>query len=183
MNAALVQEGRAPLSLEAVLPMIGDGARMLVLRALGGEADAAVVDRTAEIFQRCYLEKPCVHTTLLPGARELLALSFPVAVVTNKPHRIARLVLEALGIRHEALWGGGHGPMKPAPDGLLAVARELQIPIERAWMIGDGPQDVLAGKAARCFTVAVPGIADRNHVLEAKPDLVIESLTELLTLV
>jgi phosphoglycolate phosphatase-like HAD superfamily hydrolase len=46
-------------------------------------------------------------------------------------------------------------------------------------MVGDGPQDVSAGRAAGCFTVGVPGIAAREELLASRPDRVCESFVEL----
>ncbi len=166
--------------------MIGDGARALVARALaaGGEPadahDAALLERMLSLFMQHYAENPVVHTRLLPGAREALALGLPCALVTNKPRAVSLLVLEQLGIAGAfgAVFAGGDGPLKPAPDGVYAVAETLGVPPERAWLVGDGPQDVLAGRAAGCFTVAVPGIAERERVLAAEPDLVVESLLD-----
>ena len=44
---------------------------------------------------------------------------------------------------------------KPAPGMLLDAARELDIDLERSWMIGDTDSDVLAGRAAGCRTVLI----------------------------
>ena len=182
------------MAIEAILPMIGDGARALVERALrfardrrrtvasgGPEAhERDLLERTVALFMRHYTDKPVVYTRLLPGAREALALGLPSAVVTNKPRAVTVLVLEQLGIAGSfgAVYAGGDGPLKPSPDGVLQVAKELGVAPDHAWLIGDGPQDVLAGRAAGCFTVAVPGIAQRERVLAAKPHLVVDSLLE-----
>ena len=44
---------------------------------------------------------------------------------------------------------------KPAPGMLIDAARELDIDLERSWMIGDTDSDVLAGAAAGCRTVLI----------------------------
>jgi phosphoglycolate phosphatase len=160
--------------------MIGDGARVLVERALGPGATDEDVDHARDLFLAAYTRDPVVHTTLLPGVKEVLALSWPSAVVTNKPRAIAALVVERLGLapRFTALYGGGDGPLKPSPQGILTVCRQLGVEARDTWMIGDGPQDVLAGRAAGCFTIAVRGIADHARLLEAGPDLVVDSMLD-----
>ncbi|HVJ90437.1 MAG TPA: HAD hydrolase-like protein [Labilithrix sp.] len=185
LNFALVTAtGHEALSFESIRPMIGDGARTLVERALKAILPVAVtkedVDRVLSLFLDRYAAHPCAHTALLPGTRDVLALGLGCAVVTNKPRAIASLVLEHLGIARSfgAIYAGGDGPLKPAPDGLVWAAEQLGVPVEQAWMVGDGPQDIVAGRAAGCFTVAVFGIADRERVLAAKPDLVAESLVD-----
>jgi phosphoglycolate phosphatase len=180
----LAAHDKPELPFEDILLLIGDGARALVARAfarVGSLAGEAALDRAVATFKALYAERPCVHTTLLPGAREVLDLGLPAALVTNKPREITRLVLEGLEISDAlpTVWGGDDGPLKPAPDGILSVLGRLDVPPSRAWMIGDGPQDILAGKAAGCFTVAVPGIADLALVRAAEPDMVVASLHDL----
>lgn len=185
-NAALAFLHLAPLAFEAVLPMIGDGATALVERALAASGGRpADLEIALGAFRAHYLAHPCARTKLLPGAARALALGLPAAVVTNKPRDVTELVLRALGIREAfaAVRGGGDHPLKPAPDGIVSALAELGVRAADAWMIGDGPQDVLAGRAAGCPTLAVPGIADRAHVLAARPDHVARDLDEVCDLV
>jgi 2-phosphoglycolate phosphatase len=189
-NAARAAHGLAPLPFEAILAMVGDGARALVARAFDREAfdgagDDAIVDAGLATFKASYLAHPSVHTVLLPGVRAVLedaaAAKLPCAVITNKPRDVTLLVLDALGIGlfFQAIWGGGDGPLKPSPASVLDVAARLGAPVTSAWMIGDGPQDIGAGKAAGCFTVGVPGIAEREKLVASGPDLVCDSVVEL----
>lgn len=180
-NAALVAHGRAPLPLERISTMIGDGARLLVARAFELPENDPVVGEALVTFKAHYEAHPCVHTTLLPGARAALDTGLRSALVTNKPRAITVLLLEALGIRgsFEAIWGG-EGPLKPSPAGILAVLDQMKLAPADVWFVGDGPQDVGAGKAAGCFTVAVDGaIASHASVRAAGPDLVVGDLNEL----
>lgn len=181
LNTALATVDVAPLTLGEVLPLIGDGARLLVERAMRFRGREPI-DEVIGAYQQAYLEAPCVHTTLLPGAKEALtSTGLPCGLVTNKPRAITVLVLEALGIFSDVreVWAGGDGPLKPAPDGILAIAARLGVSVQDAWMIGDGPQDVLAARAAGARSIAVRGIGDEAALLAAKPDVVVGSLTEL----
>jgi phosphoglycolate phosphatase len=184
-NAARVAHGLPPLALEAIMPMVGDGARLLVARAFDAAPDSPRVDAALATFRASYLARPTAHTVLLPGVRHVLdvtrELALPCAVVTNKPHDVTLLVLEALGIGlfFQAIWGGGDGPLKPSPAGINDVVARLGVHARDAWMIGDGPQDIGAGKAAGCFTIGVPGIAERDRLVASGPDLLCESLVEL----
>lgn len=179
--------------------MVGDGARMLVLRALlVGEHGAALAGRTASapapdalvdrglaLYNEAYLAAPCVHTVVLPGVQDALALGFPAALVTNKPRNVSLALLDALGLRDafRAIYASGDGPLKPAPDGIQTVCRTLGVAPRDTWMIGDGPQDVLAARNAGATAIAVAGIAERETVLAAGPDVVLGSLAELPELV
>ncbi len=184
-NAALTSLGHPPLAYEEVLGFVGDGARALVERALarvkGASPSRAEVEEALDVFRARYVAHPCERTKLLPGARRALALGLPVGLVTNKLRDITDLVLAGLGIEGAfgAVCGGGDAPLKPAPDGVLGVLRVLGVAPADAWVVGDGPQDVEAGKRAGCTTVAVPGIAERARVMAAGPDLVVRDLDEL----
>lgn len=190
LNEVLLDRGYPALPLAEVLPLVGDGARALVERGLmrakrtAAPPAAATVDDAVATFVQLYAERPCERTRLLHFALEALALA-PSAVVTNKPRTITDLVLASLGITERvlAVYGGGDGPLKPAPDGVLAVLASMGVAPADAWMIGDGPQDVLAGRAAGCVTVGVVGIAEQDRLLGAGPDVVIEDLASLRELV
>jgi 2-phosphoglycolate phosphatase len=181
-NAARTAHGLAPLPFETILPMIGDGARMLIARAFDAKSEDPIVDAALATFLAAYLAAPCAFTELLPGVREILAHAvaerLPCAVVTNKPRNVTLAVLDALQLTSSfaTIWGGGDGPLKPAPNSVLDVVARLGVSAETAWMIGDGPQDIGAGRAAGCFTVGVPGIAERERLVASGPHLVCESL-------
>lgn len=187
-NAALVAEGKPALPLATILPMVGDGSRALVVRALsvsGLTPGDEHVEATLARFLAYYVAHPCVFSTLLPGARAILeearAAGRACALVTNKPRAATLPLLAALAIDgfFGAVWAGGDGALKPAPDGLLAVLAQLDVAAVDGWMIGDGPQDIGAGKAVGCFTVGVPGIAERERLYASGADLVCETLDEL----
>lgn len=183
-NAALVALGLPPLPAPAIRPMIGDGARALIVRALrasGRADDEAEVEAALAAYAEHYAANPCTRTTLLPGARRVLALGLPAAVVTNKLRSVTDLVLERLGLAgaFTSVVGGGDGPLKPSPDGVLAALRAMGVRAAEAWMIGDGPQDVLAGRAAGCRTIAVPGIAEEAALAAARPDHLARDLEEI----
>ncbi|MCL2725235.1 MAG: HAD-IA family hydrolase [Polyangiaceae bacterium] len=180
-NETLREYGRPPLDADAIVTMIGDGAKTLVARIFGVPEDDPMIPESVKVFRRFYKDKPCVHTVLLPGAREVLACDMRRALVTNKPREITLLVLEALGVAgaFEAVWAAD-GPLKPAPDGVLAALAALHIHPREAWFVGDGPQDVRAAKAAGVFTVLVPGIGRQEEARAAGPDLWLPDLFGLL---
>jgi phosphoglycolate phosphatase len=183
-NAARASHGLPALPFDAVMKMVGDGARVLVMRAFGLTADDPGLDEAVATYNRVYLASSHAHTVLLPGARELLDVcaeaELPCGIVTNKQRDVTLAVLSsvAIGPFFKAIHAGDDGALKPDPGGVLDVAARLGIPAAKAWMIGDGPQDVRAGRAAGCFTVGVPGIAERERLEASTPDLLCESLVE-----
>ncbi len=185
-NAALIALGRRALPVEAISSFVGDGVRALLGRALDCAPSDTLVDRALEPLLAHYMAHPIAHTTWLPGAREALSLGSDhvLAVATNKNTHVALAILEALGVRSKfaAIVGGGDGPLKPDPACLHRIAREVgwSEDSKTMWMIGDGPQDIGAGKAAKATTVAVAGgfhsketLAglDADHLLDSLLDL------------
>ena len=188
-NHALEACGRPALPVELLRTYVGDGARMLVARAFGLSPDAPEVDRGLELFHAHYQANPVKYTHLLPGASEALAAleasGIAIALATNKPRKTTLLVLDALQLlpRFAAIAAGGDGPLKPDPFILELVLGQLAIAPRDAWMVGDGPQDVGAGKAAGTLTIGVlEGFVDPARLREAGPDVLLATLHELLPL-
>jgi 2-phosphoglycolate phosphatase len=187
-NHALTSVDRAPLTEAVIAGFVGDGASMLVARALGIAPDEPLVGRALTAFHRYYEDHAAVHTTLMPGAREILdALGDrPVALVTNKPRGATMAVLRALGLsdRFATVRTGSDGPLKPDPRAILDVLRWIRIEPKGAWVVGDGEQDVRAGRAAGCQTVGVRGgLQGDAKLVESEPDALVGSLPELVEMV
>ena len=86
--------------------------------------------------------------------------------------------------RFDSLFCGDDGPLKPDPHGLHAIARALGVDAAAMWMVGDAEQDVLAGRAAGCFTIGVRGGFHTDTRLDrSSPDLTLDSLEEFSALV
>lgn len=181
-NHALEFVGRPKRDEDEIGSYVGDGARILIERAIGKGRDKETVDRALEEFRAYYLANPVVHTTLMPGARECLELDRTLAIATNKQRNIAEAILDALGIRtrFSYVWGGGDGPQKPNPACVKMLLRESKADKRSTFMIGDGIQDIGAGKRAGVQTVAVlGGFHDEPALRALSPDFLIESLREL----
>lgn len=187
-NEALRAVGRAPLPVEVVSTFVGDGARTLLVRALEVAPDDPIVERALVAFDAYYLANPARDSRLMPGTLEALdALEGrTLAVATNKRRITAEAVLAGMGLsaRFAHVWGGGDGPLKPDPHAIHALSRRAGVDAREVWMIGDGPQDVGAGKAAGARTVAVlGGFHPEERVRALGPEFVIRSLTELAAIV
>src|ERR1700735_1781068 len=73
VNAALRHIGRPELPDDVIASYVGDGAPILIQRALGGEVvDEALVRTGLEFFLSYYREHKLDHTTVRSGVREAL---------------------------------------------------------------------------------------------------------------
>jgi len=177
--------GREPLPDSVVAGFVGDGARYLIACVLGLEPSDPAVSPHLDVFLDYYTDHAVDHTTLMPGASEVLAAMSgrKVALCTNKSRRTTLAVLSGLGItdRFDAIVSGGDTPKnKPSPDPLLLVAELLGVSAEELVMVGDGPQDILAARAVRAYGVGVRGgILPIERLVAAAPDVLLDDLTEL----
>jgi phosphoglycolate phosphatase len=165
--------GAAPLPLDEVLTMVGEGAPLLVGRALARTGIRPGADEALARFMTIYDRRLLDHTVAYPGVTESLALALrygPLAVLTNKPLGPSIGLLESLGLRgfFTRVIGGdnAHGK-KPDPAGLLSL--QALAPGEPLVMIGDGPADAGAAANAGCaFVWARYGFGARKFA--APPD-------------
>ncbi len=178
-----------PLSTEnQIASFIGDGVVMLVARALPGLKGPRLT-QAVDLFKRHYRQHCLDHTRLYAGVREVLwhFRAKKLAVVTNKPIRISRHVLEGLGVlsRFQVVLGGDSTRIKkPDPFPIQYALRVLKISDpRRAVMIGDGFHDILAGRTAGTYTCGfVSNIGDSAALRSTRPDFLILKTHELMRL-
>lgn len=161
-SALTVELGGRGLTPSEVVAMVGEGAPVLVRRALiAAGLDPETPGATAR-FLELYDARMLDTTVLYPGIRLVLdALDplLPLAVVTNKPDRPALRVLEALGVRRyflEVIGGDGVWPRKPDPAGLRSL--EVHAGGGPIVLVGDSPIDrQTAERAGAAFVLAAYG--------------------------
>ncbi|HEY6078177.1 MAG TPA: HAD-IA family hydrolase [Polyangiaceae bacterium] len=184
-NYALVRAGHAALPHAELESFVGDGAALLMARAARLEVKDERVAPMVAIFLDYYAEHPIDYTELMPGAELALGAlaQYRFGICTNKPRRTALAVLDGLALtaRFAGIVAGDDLPeRKPDPAMVHETARRIGVPVTEVVMVGDGPQDVLAGRAAGALTVGVRGgIQAFERLAEARPDAMIETLAEL----
>ncbi|MDD0973423.1 phosphoglycolate phosphatase [Pseudomonas fontis] len=188
----LLEMGRQPVGLGAVREWVGNGAPVLVRRALAGQLDHSGVDddeaaRGLEVFMEAYAEGHEL-TVVYPGVSETLKWlhkqGVEMALITNKPERFVAPLLDQMKIGRYFRWiiGGDTLPQKkPDPAALLFVMQMANVPADQALFIGDSRSDVLAAKAAGVQCVALSyGYNHGRPISEESPALVIDDLRALL---
>lgn len=183
-NYALSTHGYRTLSVEVISRYVGDGSRRLCARAAGLTERDAELDPLVETFVEHYAAHPLVQTTWLPDAQEVLDAMrpLPIALCTNKPRIVTERILEGLGVRSRfavVVGGGDTQKNKPSKEPILLVAERLRIDPHELVMVGDGTQDVLAGKASGCRTISIAsGYSARALLRECDPDILLNSIGE-----
>lgn len=173
INRMLADFGRAPLAEAEIRPLIGDGARNLLRKALAatGPVSEQLLDAAHPLYLDHYAAHICDGTRPFPHVEQALdalaALGVRLAVCTNKVTRMTRLLLDAMGWtdRFAALVCGDTLPVfKPDPATLRETIRLAGG--GRAALVGDSMIDAETARAAGTPFVAV-SFGFRDRPLEA----------------
>lgn len=190
VNAARGYMGLPPIDNEVVFSYVGNGAPVLMRRAMGPEASEQDVTKALEYFLEYYRLHMLEYTRLYPGVREGLDLlrddGVTMAVLTNKPVRISQDIVKGLGLGEHffRVYGGNSFPQKkPDPIGVDTLAKETGILKNRALMVGDSGVDI---RTARNADIKVCGVTfgfQPESFEENPPDFLVDSMEEVVNIV
>lgn len=154
VNALVVERGGRELPLDTVTAMVGEGAALLVRRALAAAGLEPDVPAALPRFLELYDERLLAHTQPYPGTREMLdemRLRGRLAILTNKPQHHSERVLRGLRLHEyfDDVVGGdtAHG-RKPEPAGLRYLIAHARGSADTTAMIGDSIVDLRTARAA-----------------------------------
>ena len=190
-NLALSRFGLPSFGEEDYKHFVGDGAAMLIRRALLAAGDERL-EHFDEVYET-YLEifaKDCMYQVkpyegICALLEELKRLSVRIAVLSNKPDRDSLRVVEALFGKGYFDFVQGQRediPRKPDPAGVYRIMEAFVLPAGDFLYVGDRGVDMKTGRAAGIFTVGVLwGFRDRKELVENGADAVISKPLELLS--
>jgi phosphoglycolate phosphatase len=186
MNATLRHLNRPALDQRTINSHVGDGAGMLVKRALGESASADEVDEALRLFIEYYRQHALEHTKLYPGIRQVLDElrlgGHALSILTNKPVRISQDIVAALGLSDYffRVYGGDSLPeKKPHPIGIETLLSEAATSPKQALMIGDSDVDVRTARNARIQVCGVTWGLKPESLRDPAPDFLVSDAREL----
>lgn len=194
VNKTLQDLGLPTVSEDKVRLWVGNGAEMLIRRALtdgddNQPVDQALWDKAHKLALGYY---PYHHDIqyLFAGVKAFLETmqqhAVKMAIVTNKPVQFVEPLLKELGINQFFQWfiGGDSLPQKkPAPEPLLYVLKQAGVSNTQALFIGDSRSDIRAAKAANVPCAALTyGYNHGEPIANENPTWVIDNLNDLLKL-
>ncbi|MGF7433539.1 phosphoglycolate phosphatase [Pasteurella bettyae] len=197
VNSALQEFDLPQASEELVLTWIGNGADILIQRALtwakeqsGKSLTKSEISKLKERFNYFYGENLCNISRLYPNVKttleKLKAQGFILAVVTNKPTRHVQPVLSAFGIDHlfsEMLGGQSLPAIKPHPAPLYYLCGKFGLYPHQILFVGDSKNDILAAHSAGCPAVGLTyGYNYNIPIADSHPDWVFDNFADLLTI-
>lgn len=190
VNAARRNMGLGPLNDETVASYVGNGAPVLIRRSMGPEASEADCAKALEYFIAYYSDHRLDHTTVYPGVREALddlqAAGHRLSVLTNKPVRISRAIIEGLSLKNhffQVYGGNSFEQKKPHPIGVETLMAEANINTGRTLMVGDSGVDVQTARNAGIPAIGVTYGFQPESLDENPPDYRIDDMRELLSIV
>jgi len=184
----------SPYGEAEVRHWVGNGVERLVRRALigqlEGEPDDELFAKAYPIFMELYKENTSKRSSLYPGVKEgldyLRDAGYKLGCVTNKAEAFTHPLLKDLGLfdYFESIVSGDTlEKKKPDPLPLLYSAETLGVAAENSLMLGDSISDVKAARAAGFQIICMSyGYNHGVDIRESKPDIVIDSMLELKTL-
>jgi phosphoglycolate phosphatase len=201
VNATLTHLNRPALPDAVIATYIGDGASMLIRRALGDpdRVEEPVLDRALNFFLDFYRAHKLDHTYVYPGVFEALEAirqanpHLPMAVLTNKPVNPSRDICAHFGLERfffQNYGGNSFHTKKPDPHGLQTLIAEANlraahrdpthIPIaaSETVMIGDSDVDILTARNAGARSLACTYGLAPHTLAAAQPDQTVNSPSE-----
>jgi len=202
INAMLAHLGKPELPHAVLLGYIGDGATMLVRRALGdpeGDVhDEQYVNEALEFFLAYYRVHKLDFTYVYAGVAEALAAvraewpGIAMAVLTNKPVGVSREICAHFGLDRyffQVYGGNSFHTKKPDPAGLLALMAEASaldgadaaagaITAGGTVMIGDSEVDILTARNCGARSIGCSYGLSPQSLAAAPPDALVASAAE-----
>jgi phosphoglycolate phosphatase len=188
VNATRAHMSLEPLRNELIYSYVGNGAPVLIRRALGSAATEEEIQDALQFFIAYYHEHRLDHTRLYDGVREALDWFFGrgvhLAVLTNKPVRISTAILDGLGVGSHffRIYGGNSfDQKKPHPIGVHKLLQETGVDPGRALMVGDSAVDVRTARNAGIPACGVTYGFQPESFENDPPDFLVDRMEQLVS--
>jgi phosphoglycolate phosphatase len=186
VNATRAHMGMEALTNERVYSYVGNGAPVLIRRAMGEQATEAELQEALEFFLEYYRDHDLDFTTLYPGVKEsldrLLAAGKKMAVLTNKPVRMSRHIVEGLGVGNyffQVYGGNSFEFKKPNPIGIEALMKEAGVNRAATLMVGDSYVDVQTARNAQVKCCGVTYGFAPESLNDPAPDKLVDRMEQM----
>ena len=194
VNHMLEALNRDTFSPDIIRYWVGNGAQVLVKRALSGQSeidenlDLILFEKALNVFLTFYAQNLAVTTVTYPNVpatlKALKEAGYRLAIVTNKPFDFVAPILKGLNLDglFELHLGGDSLPQKkPDPAALLHVCEKFNVTVKQCVMVGDSKNDILAANACGMQSIGVSyGYNYGEDIAVYEPSVIIDDFSELL---
>ena len=185
VNATRAEMGLGPLEHPLIFSYVGNGAPILVRRALGEAATDENVARALDFFLTWYRTHAVDYTVLYEGVRESLQRlhgeGHQLALLTNKPVGISRFIMRhfELDTMMLQIYGGNSfDRKKPHPIGIDTLRAEAGAAAHETWMIGDSSVDIQTARNAGVASCGVTYGFQPETLGDPPPDFLCDEMTK-----
>lgn len=195
VNLTLADLQRPQFDEERIRSWVGNGAQVLIERALSGsveiseQLDQALAAKALATFLAHYQKHLCIKSQLYTGVKDTLIQlkerGYRLAIVTNKPEAFVQPIIDGLGLSHlfECIVGGDTlSKRKPDPLPIHYACEQLAVTPDQCIMIGDSKNDILAAKAAQIPSIGLTyGYNYGEDIAVHDPEWVLDHFADILT--
>jgi phosphoglycolate phosphatase len=185
VNAMRNHLGMSTLTNQVVYTYVGNGAPVLVRRALGEQATEPELAKGLAFFMEYYAAHDLEYTVLYPGVRESLDrfrdAGKRMAVLTNKPTQMSNHILQGLGVDghfFRVFGGDSFEHKKPDPIGVETLMREAGVDRTRTMMVGDSAVDVATARHAGIACCGVTYGFQPESLADPAPELLVDRMEQ-----
>ncbi|EKT56138.1 phosphoglycolate phosphatase [Providencia burhodogranariea] len=194
LDKALEEQGFSPAGKERVSIWVGNGADVMVERALtwaGATITPELRQATRQSFDKFYAVSVTTGSELFPEVKETLDKlaqhDLPMAIVTNKPTPFIAPLLKKLGIENYfslVLGGDDVKEKKPHPAPLYLTMGKFGLRKEELLFVGDSRNDIIAAQSAQCPCVGLTyGYNYGESIALSEPDCVLTQFSDILPII
>ncbi len=190
LNHVLKQANRPEISLSEVRHMVGDGARALIIKGFsetGHLPDATEIDIIQDEFLGYYSDHITDQTIIFPGALRVIEtlahMKIPLGLCTNKAIKLTKKIMAEFGLTDyfSAIVGGdSFDYRKPDPRHLTSTLEIMKATPERAIMVGDSRNDIIAAQRANIPVIGVSFGYSKTPIAKLGPDIIIDHYEDFL---
>ncbi|MEA1953676.1 MAG: phosphoglycolate phosphatase [Campylobacterota bacterium] len=194
VNYMLKKMNRKTFSESTIRSWVGNGAEVLVKRALSGTThideniDPKLVEKALTVFLHFYAENLAISTKTYPHVKSTLEAlkkdGYRLAIITNKPFDFIAPILKGLELDmlfEHCLGGDSLSVKKPDPKPLLHMCKELNVTVEESVMVGDSKNDIKAANSASMQSIGVSyGYNYDEPIATYHPDIVLNDFKDIL---
>lgn len=190
VNATRGHLALPPIENKVVYSYVGNGAPVLIRKALGAAFSEPEVEQALQYFLGYYRAHMLDNTVLYAGVREVLDrfrdAGIAMAVLTNKPVRFSEAIVDGLSLHDHfrRVYGGNSFEYKkPHPMGIEALLAECGARCEKTVMVGDSAVDVQTARNAKVTACGVTWGFQPETFAAYPPDLLIDRPEQLAAMV
>ncbi len=187
VNASRAHMQMARLPDDLIASYVGNGAPVLIRRAMGADASDATVETALDFFIRHYHEHCLDETRLYPGVLETIEAArdkgIQLGVLTNKPVGISNVIVDGLGLNgvfFRVYGGNSFATKKPDPLGLTTLHTEASIDARETVMVGDSSVDIQTARNAGVYSVGLTYGLQPESLITTPPDLLLDRMEDLI---